>query len=77
MSERDYQAIYRASWDERAPAHAASPGYAFDQFVADPAFLSRVVRFDRQRLGGDGPHAKHNLIDATRRDAQALRQTIL
>jgi SAM-dependent methyltransferase len=38
-------------WDERAPVHAASPDYGFDRFVADPAHLSDVVRFDRPRLG--------------------------
>jgi SAM-dependent methyltransferase len=43
--------LNRASWDERAPAHAASPDYAFDRFVADPDFLSDVVRFDLPRLG--------------------------
>ncbi|HVE62992.1 MAG TPA: class I SAM-dependent methyltransferase [Mycobacteriales bacterium] len=47
----DYRALNRACWDERAPAHAASPGYAFDRFVADPEFLSHVVRFDLPRLG--------------------------
>jgi SAM-dependent methyltransferase len=46
----DYLALNRASWDERAPAHAASPGYAVDQFVTDPTFLSEVVRFDLPRL---------------------------
>ena len=30
----DYRTLNRASWDERAPAHAASPDYAFDRFVA-------------------------------------------
>jgi SAM-dependent methyltransferase len=40
-----------AHWDERAPAHAASPGYAVDRFAEDPAFLSDVVRFDLPRLG--------------------------
>ena len=49
---QDYIAVNRANWDERAPAHAASPGYATDRFVSDPSFLSSVVRFDRQRLGG-------------------------
>jgi SAM-dependent methyltransferase len=44
-------AVNRARWDERAPAHAASPQYAVDRFRADPAFLSRVVRFDVPRLG--------------------------
>lgn len=47
----DYRALNRASWDERAPAHAASPDYAVDRFVADPEFLSDVVRFDLPRLG--------------------------
>jgi SAM-dependent methyltransferase len=43
--------LNRASWDERAPAHAASPNYAFDRFVADPGYISDVVRFDLPRLG--------------------------
>lgn len=41
----------RANWDERGPAHAASPDYAVERFVADPSFLSTVVRFDLPRLG--------------------------
>lgn len=48
----DHRALNRAHWDERAPAHAASPGYAIDRFLADPAFISHVVRFDLPRLGG-------------------------
>jgi len=47
----DYLTINRNNWDERAPAHAASPGYAIDQFVADPSYLSDVVRYDLPRLG--------------------------
>lgn len=47
----DYRAVNRANWDERAPAHAASPGYALDRFLADPDHLSKVVRFDLPRLG--------------------------
>ncbi len=47
----DYRSVNRANWDERAPAHAASPGYAVDRLVSDPEFLSRVVAFDRPRLG--------------------------
>jgi len=47
----DFLERNRASWDDRAPAHAASPDYAFDKFVADPGFLSGVVRFDRPLLG--------------------------
>lgn len=47
----EYQALNRARWDERAPAHAKSPDYAVDRFLADPDFLSTVVRFDRPLLG--------------------------
>src|SRR6516164_9125707 len=46
-----YWEVNRASWDEAAPAHAASPDYAFSQFIEDPTFLSGVVRFDLPRLG--------------------------
>ena len=46
-----YVEINRASWDERAPAHAASPDYAFSRFIDDQTFLSDVVRFDLPRLG--------------------------
>lgn len=47
----DYLALNRANWDERAPAHAASASYQVERFVADPAHLSGVVRFDVPRLG--------------------------
>jgi SAM-dependent methyltransferase len=47
----DYLTVNRATWNERAPAHAASPGYACDRFLADADFLSHVVQFDRPRLG--------------------------
>jgi SAM-dependent methyltransferase len=47
----DYRALNKASWDERAPAHAASPDYAVERFAADPEFLSDVVRFDLPLLG--------------------------
>lgn len=43
--------VNRAHWDERAGPHAASPDYAVQEFVRDPSFLSRVVQFDRPRLG--------------------------
>ncbi|HET9719866.1 MAG TPA: class I SAM-dependent methyltransferase [Solirubrobacteraceae bacterium] len=39
------------NWNERVPAHVASPGYAVQRFLEDPEHLSRVVRFDRPRLG--------------------------
>ena len=50
----DYAELNRASWDERAPAHAASPDYAVDRFASDPAHLSDVVRFDLPLLGDVG-----------------------
>ena len=47
----DSFALNKANWDQRAPLHAASPGYALERFRGDPGFLSRVVAFDRPRLG--------------------------
>jgi SAM-dependent methyltransferase len=47
----DYRVLNKAGWDERAPAHAASPGYHLDEFRGDPAYLSEVVRFDLPLLG--------------------------
>jgi SAM-dependent methyltransferase len=47
----DYRTVNQANWDERVPAHAASGDYGFDRFIADPAHLSDVVRFDLPRLG--------------------------
>ena len=56
----DYHVVNRANWDERAPAHEASPDYAVSRYGTDPAFLSQVVRFDLPRLGEirglDGVH---------------------
>ena len=46
--------LNRASWDDRAAAHADSPDYAFEQYVSDPSFLSDVVRFDLPLLGDIG-----------------------
>ena len=45
----DYQAVNRAMWDERAPAHAASPDYAVDRFVADSSALLRRMPSTRPR----------------------------
>ena len=50
----DYAELNRASWDERAPAHAASRDYAVDRFASDPGHLSEVVRFDLPLLGDIG-----------------------
>ena len=43
--------VNRAMWDERAPAHAASPDYMVERYVEDPSFVGDVVTFDRPRLG--------------------------
>jgi SAM-dependent methyltransferase len=56
----DYLTINKAMWDERAPAHAASPDYGVQRFVDDSAHLSSVVRFDVPRLGSiEGLRAVH------------------
>ena len=47
----DWLELNRLNWDERAPAHAVSPGYGVDRFVVDADHLSDVVRFDLPRLG--------------------------
>ncbi len=47
----DYAAMNRSNWDERVAAHVASPDYAVERFSADPGFVSKVVAFDRPRLG--------------------------
>ena len=51
MGDDEYLALNRANWDDRAPAHAASPGYGIERYVDDPAFIGEVVSFDRPRLG--------------------------
>jgi hypothetical protein len=57
----DYRHVNRALWDERGPAHAASPDYNVQLFIDDPTFLSDVVRFDLPLLddvnGLDGIHS--------------------
>ncbi|MFN8072104.1 MAG: class I SAM-dependent methyltransferase [Mycobacterium sp.] len=56
----DHWAVNRAMWDERAPAHAASPDYAVRRLIDDPQRLSDVVRFDLPRLGDiDGLRGVH------------------
>ncbi|WP_187976825.1 bifunctional 2-polyprenyl-6-hydroxyphenol methylase/3-demethylubiquinol 3-O-methyltransferase UbiG [Mycetocola sp. JXN-3] len=43
--------VNRANWDARAPLHLGSPDYAVDALINDPARISDVVAFDRERLG--------------------------
>ena len=47
----DYIDLNRANWDDRAPAHAASPDYAFDRFVADPRLPQRGRHVRRPAVG--------------------------
>lgn len=47
----DYLAVNRANWDDRAAAHAASPGYAASELIDGTRKLSHVVAFDAERLG--------------------------
>lgn len=43
----------RANWDDRAAAHAVRTGFGYgvQRYIDDPALLSDVVGFDRERLG--------------------------
>ena len=47
----DYISINRANWDDRVPIHLSSTqAYNVNAFVADPAMISRTVRFDAERM---------------------------
>ena len=47
----DYREINQANWDDRVPIHLASDYYNVRRFLAEPDFISNVVRFDLPRLG--------------------------
>ncbi len=49
MSEPDHRALNLSNWESRVPHHLA--GYSIDALLARPDVLSRVVAFDRPRLG--------------------------
>jgi SAM-dependent methyltransferase len=56
----EHRALNRANWDERAPAHAASPDYSVQRLIDDPNFIGGVVDFDRELLGDvRGLHGIH------------------
>lgn len=46
-----HQTDNRANWNDRAPIHARSATYGLQRFVDDPEHISRVIDFDRSRLG--------------------------
>jgi SAM-dependent methyltransferase len=49
----EFLAANRENWNDRAGLHAdrTGHGYRVERYVDDPALLSDVVRFDRDRLG--------------------------
>ncbi len=47
----EYARVNLANWDERASAHAASPGYEVARLITGERELSHVVAFDVPRLG--------------------------
>ena len=47
----EHDAVNRAFWEDRAPAHFTSPDYAAAELISDSNRLSDVVRFDMPRLG--------------------------
>lgn len=51
IPQPDHRAVNLANWEQRAPVHAASPDYAFEQYLGDPGFIGHVVQFDRPLLG--------------------------
>jgi len=53
LTMQHHLATNRANWDDRAAAHAVRTGFGYgvQRYVDDPALLSDVVRFDRERLG--------------------------
>ncbi len=47
----EHLSLNRASWDEKVPAHVASPDYAVQRLTGDAEALSGVVAFDQPLLG--------------------------
>ncbi|KIM99758.1 hypothetical protein OIDMADRAFT_181148 [Oidiodendron maius Zn] len=48
---RDYEAINRANWDERAPVHAEAEEYNIPDFIKNKDYLGDVITFDVPRIG--------------------------
>jgi len=51
MALDKYRKANLANWDERVAGHIAPDGYDLESLVNDPAYVSGVVRFDREALG--------------------------
>ncbi len=47
----EYRLANRANWDARVDIHFDSEEYGIGRFKSDPAHLSGVVRYDRNKLG--------------------------
>ena len=46
-----YREANRANWDARVPIHYGSDEYGIARFISDPAHLSGVVTYDKEKLG--------------------------
>ena len=46
-----YREANRANWDARVPIHYGSDEYGVARFISDPAHLSGVVTYDKEKLG--------------------------
>lgn len=61
---RSYLDVNRANWDARAEVHMGPDGYSLER-IADPTWISSIVRFDQPRLGDvnglDGVHLQCHL----------------
>ena len=46
-----YREANRANWDARVPIHYGSDEYGIARLISDPAHLSGVVTYDKEKLG--------------------------
>ena len=54
MDLDDHRRANLANWNDRVPIHAASQTYGLHRYAEDPAYISGVVTYDRDRLGDVG-----------------------
>ncbi len=51
MALDEYRTANRANWDARVDIHYGSDEYGIARFIEDPAHLSGVVSYDKEKLG--------------------------
>lgn len=52
MDDQEHLRLNLANWNDRVPVHVgANSSYDIDRYVSDPGRISKVVEFDRDRLG--------------------------